>query len=63
MLYTTYGATNTYTNAAGEGHWPSDEIIMDGLKWVYNELGWITSGNWVAADTDYTNYGSYYQFD
>ena len=63
MLYNNYSATNTYTNAAGESHWPTNEIIMDGLMWVYNELGWITDGNWVAADTDYTNYGSYYEFD
>ena len=62
-LYQEYSATTTYTNAADEAHWPSNEIIMDGLKWVYNELGWINTADWVAADTDYTSYGSYYQFD
>ena len=63
VLYNNYSATNTYTNAAGESHWPSNEIIMDGLKWVYDELGWIQSSSWVSPDTDYTSYGSYYQFD
>ena len=60
LLYNHYGATTSYTNQAGESHWPSNEIIMDGLKWVYNELGWITTGNWVAADSNYTNHGTYY---
>ena len=60
LLYQHYGATTTYTNAAGEGHFPSNEVIMDGLKWVFNEHGWITTGNWVAADSNYTNHGSYY---
>ena len=63
LLYQDYSATTSYTNAAGESHWPSNEIIMDGLKWVYDELGWIQTSDWVAADTDYTSYGSYYQFD
>ena len=63
LLYNHYGATTTYTNQADAGHWPDNEIIMDGLKWVYNELGWITDGNWVAADSNYSNYGTYYQFD
>ena len=65
LLYQEYGATTDYTEEAGYGHELADdgEIIMEGLQWVYNELGWITTGNWVAADSDYTDYGSYYQFD
>ena len=65
LLYQEYGATTDYTEEAGYGHELADdgEIIMEGLQWVYNELGWITTGNWVASDSDYTDYGSYYQFD
>ena len=38
---------------AGEGHWPANDAVQVGLKWIYNELGYVTTGNWNAEDVDY----------
>ena len=55
-MYDELGATTTHVRIADAGHWPEDTTVRDGFEWVYNELGWITTGNWNAAD-DYSNHG------
>ena len=61
-LYDHYSATTNH-ETDNDGHFPPYPIIQDGLKWVYNSLGWISTSDWEDEDSEYTNHGTYREFD
>jgi len=36
--------------------------MQTGLKWIYEQLGYVAAGTWAAADSDYAAHGTWQDF-